>query len=530
MKLLKKLLALVFQQKSIQGFTPAAFLIGGLSFVSSLLGLFRDRILASSFGASETLDIYYASFRLPDLIFNILIFGALSSSFVPIFSEYVAKGKKDANRVANSILNIMLIGIIVLSVLCIATAPVILRFIVPGFSGDKLQNTIELTRIMFLSPIILSISGVLSGILTTFKKFFVYSLAPVMYNVGIIAGIYIFVPVFGLHGLAWAVVFGALLHMAIQLPGACFCGFRPALMYPLEAGIFKKITGLMIPRSLSLIVNQINLLLVTIIGSTLAAGSLAIFNLANNLAQIPLTIFGAPFAVAAFPDLAFAFNEKNRDKFVRIFSLAFTRIAFFVIPTTVAILVLRAQLVRLALGAGKFDWEATTLTLEVLGFLSLSLFFQSTIPLVSRSFFALHDTKTPFFAGLMSSLVNIVLAFYLGKSMGVVGVALAFSISQVINLGLMLVILYVRLGRLDDNAIVSSIVKISLASLAAGVILQYIKYLVGTGLGTDTFVKVFTQTTLSFVGGFTAFISISWYLGIREVAVAKELFSKIFRR
>ena len=520
----------IFKQKPIQKFTLAAFMIGGLSVVSSFLGLLRDRILASSFGASDTLDIYYAAFRLPDLVFNILIFGALSSSFVPIFSEYVANKKKEANEVANSILNLMLFFIISISVVGIIAAPYLLKIIVPGFSPEKLSITVGLTRIMFLSPIILSISGILSGILTTFKKFFMYSLAPVMYNAGIISGIYLFTPRWGIYGLALAVVFGALLHMLIQLPAAYACGFRLAFISRPQTRILKRISKLMLPRSLSLVVSQINLLLVTIIGSTLNSGSLAIFNLANNLSGIPLTIFGAPFAVAVFPDLAFAYNQKNYKDFARIFSLALTRIAFFVIPLTVAILVLRAQLVRLALGAGKFDWEATTTTLQVLGYLSLSLFFQSIIPLVSRAFFALHDTKTPFFSGLIASVINIGLAYYLGRTMGISGVALAFSVSQIITLVLMLVLLHVRLGALNDNLIISSITKISISTVAAGAVLQYIKYLVGTEFGTDTFLKVLAQTSLSFTGGAIIYICVAWYLGVREVSIARRMIKRILER
>lgn len=527
---IKHLLKGFFKQKPVHKFTLAAFMIGGLSVISSFLGLLRDRILASSFGASDTLDMYYAAFRLPDLIFNILIFGALSSSFVPIFSEYITKKKEEANRVSNSILNLVLFLIISISVVGVIIAPYVLKIIVPGFSSEKLETTVDLTRIMFLSPIILSISGIFSGILTTFKKFLMYSLAPVMYNVGIISGIYLFTPHWGIRGLALAVVFGATLHMLIQLPAAYASGFRFTFIQRPEKKIVKKIIKLMLPRSLSLVISQINLLLVTIIGSTLSSGSLAIFNLANNLSGIPLTIFGAPFAVAVFPDLAFAYNQKNFKDFARIFSLALTRIAFFVVPLTIVILVLRAQLVRLALGAGKFDWEATTTTLQVLGFLSISLFFQSIIPLVSRAFFALHDTKTPFFSGLIASAVNIVLAYYFGRTMGIAGVALAFSISQIITLVLMLVLLHVRLGSLNDNLIISSILKIALASVAAGAVLQYIKYLVGTELGTDTFLKVLAQTALSVLGGAIVYIGAAWYLGVREVSIARRMLKRTIER
>ncbi len=521
----------IFRFGPIKNFTPAAFLIGGLSLVSSILGMLRDRILAAHFGAGEALDIYYAAFRLPDLVFNILIFGALSSAFIPIFSQCLTKNKKKAFEIAGSVLNLILVLIFFISLFCVIFAPQLVKIIVPGFTGEKLKTTVEMTRIMFLSPILLSISGVFSGILTTFKRFLIYALAPIMYNVGIIGGFYLFVPQLGIYGLAWAVILGAFCHMLIQLPGAFSSGFRFNLSFNLKEESIRKIGKLMFPRSLSLLVNQFNILAVTIIASILMSGSLAIFNLANNLAGIPLTIFGAPFAVAAFPVLAFSFNRKRMKKFVQVFSTAFIRISFFVIPATVLILVLRAQLVRLVLGAGMFDWEDTVLTFQVLGFLALSLFFQSLSPLVSRAFFAIHNTWIPFISGVVSAIVNITLAFLFGKimGMGIGGVALAFSVAQTLNLLLMLVILHFKLGGFEDQRILSTTAKIVLASIAGGITVQLLKYLVGLNLGTETFSKVFIQTAVSSSGGVLVFLVLAWYLGIKEISAVKDLLGKMLK-
>jgi putative peptidoglycan lipid II flippase len=521
----------IFKLGTIKNFTPAAFLIGGLSLISSILGMVRDRILAAHFGAGEALDIYYAAFRLPDLIFNIFIFGALSSAFVPIFSQCFTKNKEKAFKIAGSVLNLVLLAILAISLFCVIFAPYLVKIIVPGFTGDKLKTTVELTRIMFFSPILLSISGVFSGILTTFKRFLIYALAPIMYNVGIIGGFYFFVPQLGLYGLAWAVVLGAFCHMLIQLPGAIAAGFRFNLNFSLKENAIRKMGKLMVPRSLSLLVNQFNLLAVTIIASILMTGSLAVFNLANNLAGIPLTIFGAPFAVAAFPALAFSFNQGRMKKFVRIFSVAFVRISFFVIPVTVLILVLRAQLVRLVLGSGMFDWEDTVLTFQVLGFLALSLFFQSLIPLVSRAFFALHNTWIPFLAGFLSAVINVSLAFILGKmaGMGIGGVALAFSASQMFNLLFMLIVLHFKLGGFEDQKILAMIAKIVLASLVGGITVQFLKYLVGFNLGTETFLSIFIQTAVSSAGGILVFLILAWYLGIREMYAVKDLLGKMLK-
>jgi putative peptidoglycan lipid II flippase len=518
--------ASIFKSRDDNGFTWAAFLIGGLSFVASFLGLLRDRILASNFGAGEVLDSYYAAFRLPDLCFNILIFGALSSAFVPVFSGYLEKNKKEAFIFANVLLVSIFLLMSLVSVLGIYFAPVLLRLIVPGFSEETLKTTIDLTRIMFLSPLILSVSGIFSGILTTFRNFWAYSLAPIFYNVGIILGIYFFVPYWGVRGLAFAVVLGALLHLLVQVPSSFAAGFRFRLRFgPAEKEGLGKVIRLMIPRSLSLLVGQFNLLFITIVASALSAGSLSVFNLANNLAGIPLTIFGAPFAVAVFPSLARCYHRKDFSLFAKIFDQALIRVSFLVIPTSVFILIFRAQLVRLALGSGQFDWWNTRQTSQVLGFLALSLFFQSLIPLVSRAFFAIHNTSIPFLAGLLATLVNAFLAFFLSHRLGIGGVALAFSISQVLYFLILLIVLYIKVGGLEDNKIISAFVKISLASLLGGVVAQVLKHLIGEVMGTETFLKILIQFGIGFLGGAMVFVFSGWFLGLREL---DDLKSKVY--
>src|SRR3989339_1167857 len=194
----------------VKSITSAAMIIGGLSLVSRLLGIFRDRILASEFGAGDILDTYYAAFRLPDLVFNLLVLGAISAGLIPVFTTLVSKRKKDeAWLLISGILNILISGLIVISVIIIIFAPWIMKVITPGFSLDKMQLVISLTRIMFLSPIFLGISAIFGSILQSYKRFFVYSLAPIFYNLGIIVGVIYFIDIWGIYGLAWGVVLGS---------------------------------------------------------------------------------------------------------------------------------------------------------------------------------------------------------------------------------------------------------------------------------------------------------------------------------
>src|SRR3989338_3687670 len=202
------------QSKTI---ASAAMIVGAASLVSRLLGVLRDRVLAGEFGAGPELDMYYSAFRLPDLIFNLIVLGALSAGFIPVFTDYL-KHRDKAWELANIVLNLLLIIVVLVSGLLIFLTPWLMEIIVPGFKDQQLATTIALTRIMFLSPILLAISGIWGGILQSFKQFFIYSLAPIMYNIGIIIGALYFTTFWGLFGLVWGVVLGAFLHLLIQLP------------------------------------------------------------------------------------------------------------------------------------------------------------------------------------------------------------------------------------------------------------------------------------------------------------------------
>jgi putative peptidoglycan lipid II flippase len=538
----------------------STIIISSLSFFSSILGMFRNRILASKFGADDTLDIFNASFQLPDFIFNVFILGTLGSFFVPLFSKKLVKNKKRAYEFASSILNLTLIFIISASILAIIFAPFILGLIFPGYkdnpeSPEKFEKLVLMSRIMFLSPIILSISNVFSGILTTLKKFYIYSMAPIMYNVGIIVGIYTLAPKFQILGLIFAVVLGAFLHLLVQLPLVIKNGFRFKLVLKIKKEVFHQLKRLVIPRSLSLIINQFNFILIAKFSSLLGSGAFTVYKFAKDVAEIPLTIFGAPFAIAVYADLALSYNRDKIKKFIHIFSTTFNKIAYFVIPTTVVLLTLRAQIIRLLYGTGKFDWEDTKLTFSILGFLALSLLFQCAIPLTNRAFFAIHNTLLPLIAGVISIIINYLLLKILPLYLGISGVALAYSISQIFNLVLLLIILYVKVGHLEDHNMLSNIVKISIGAVFAGVTIQIMKYLsvgmfdwfINSSIDLDlikenvsksmvpvTFSKLLFQTATSIIAGGAVYIFSTWYIGAREaffvVEKVKSVTDRLLRR
>ncbi|MFH1598250.1 MAG: murein biosynthesis integral membrane protein MurJ [Patescibacteria group bacterium] len=512
-KLLNKL------QSTIAG---GAIIIAFFSVISKVLGLYRNRLLASNFGAGDVLDTYFAAFKIPDLVFNILILGALSASFIPVFVQHWSKNHEETWRIANSVLNILLIALIIISIILFVLAPQLTRLIAPGFDEAKQALTASLTQVMLLSVIFFTISNVVAGILNSFRRFFAYSLAPVFYNVGIIFGILVLAPRMGSMGLAWGVVIGALLHLIVQLPTVFKVGFRYWPIIDLKHEGVRKIFKLMLPRTFGLAVNQINQLIIVIIASTLMAGSVAVFNFANDLQSFPISIFGVSLAIAAFPVFSQAFTENNQSKFVSHFSKTFRRVLFLIIPASVMVLLLRAQLVRLILGTGQFDWTDTVLTARTFGYFSISLFAQALIPLLARSFFAKHDTKTPVIISLISMVINIGLAYTFTRFMDIAGLGLAFSIAAIINMVLLLLVLRKRVGYLDDRKIIGSLAKIVLISLAMGGAIQWLKYLIAPVVDMQTFFGVLIQTGGAIIGGGLIYFLLSIFFKSDEIDIVRQ--------
>ncbi|KKP79429.1 MAG: murein biosynthesis integral membrane protein MurJ [Candidatus Moranbacteria bacterium RIFOXYA12_FULL_35_19] len=512
----------------------AAFLITIAGLMSRILGLFRDRLLASTFGAGDTLDIYYAAFRIPDLIYNMLILGALSAAFIPIFTGLISNEKeKEAWKLVNGVMNLAVGLIIICGIIFCIFSPYLMKIITPGFSPEKMEKVVLFTRIMFLSPLFLGISGIFGGILTSYKRFFIYSLAPIFYNLGIIFGIIFFVRFWGPIGLAWGVVLGAFLHLLTQYPSSRQLGFRYSwsIRNHFSNIEVRKVFRLMIPRTLGIAVNQINLFVITIFASFLASGSLAIFSFAQNLQSVPLGIIGVSFAIAVFPTLSALHSKKDKDGFITNFSETFRQILFFIIPLSAFILLLRAQIVRVILGSGQFDWEDTVLTFQCLGIFSLSLFAQCLVPLLARAFYAMHNTKTPFYVALVTETVNILAVILLIGKYKILSLAMAFSLSSLVQMLLLLFLLRLKYENLDDKKIISSVGKIVLATLFSGAVIQASKYLVVKFIDLDTFLGVFSQLSVSAILGALVFLAVSHLTGLEEYfTFKKSITRRIFKK
>ena len=515
---------------SIDNIGWAAVVVGVSSFISRFLGVFRDHILAGQFGAGDELDIYYAAFRVPDLIFNLLVLGALSAGFIPIFVSLLDDSNKpasnrDAWRFANLVVSSLVVILLILSVIGIVLAPQLLRLLTPGFSADKLAATVQLSRLMFLSPLLLGISGVVGGILQSFKNFFAYSLAPIFYNLGIIAGALFLVPRFGLLGLAWGVVIGAALHLLVQLPTLWHLGFRFQPLLDWRDAALRQIGRIMIPRTMGLAISQLNLVVMTILASALASGSLAIFNLANNLQSFPVGIFGLSFAIAAFPTISALVGQP--DKLKASLTVTIRQTLFLVIPATIIILALRAQIIRVILGSGRFDWQDTILTMRTLSYFGISIFAQSLTAILVRVFYAYKDSATPFWISLVAAAINISLAWPWSRQFGVAGLALAFSVSNIVNFILLWLALRHKGNILDNLAIGVGSLKMALAAAIAWPAIFTAKRLIAPLVDMDTFWGITGQLIGAAIVGLVVYLLICLLLRCPE---AKQLWQIASRR
>lgn len=501
----------------------AAVIVGVFSFVSRIMGLLRDRILAGTFGAGYTLDVYYAAFKIPDFVFNLIVVGALSASFIPIFTKHFANSeeKKEAWKFTNNTLHLIGFGMLFIAILILIFSNTVAGLIAPGFSEEKRAAVALFMRIMIFAQVFLSISLIYGSVLQSLRKFFLYSLAPIFYNLGIILGAVLFVKWMGPIGLAVGVVFGGMLHFLSQWIGLRGTGYRYRFSFDWKDSDTRKMIKLTGPRMIGIGMNQILFLILTILASTLGTGSVTIFQFAYNIEFFPVGIFGVSYAIAAFPSFSEHLANMRLKDFHEVFGSTVRQIFFFLIPMTVIFLLLRAQIVRLVVGAGAFDWNATIATADTLAFFALVFIPQSLVYVLARAFFALHDTVTPLAAGFTAALLGMISGFLFTKTFGVVGLAIAFAIAECTNAALLWILLRQKIGSLNESVLLTSIFKMVSAGMAAGFVIQLIKLFLSLFIHLNSFFAVFVQTTIS------AFLGILVYAIILYFVKSEELMSFI---
>lgn len=507
------------------GLHKAALILALSAAGSSLLGLFRDRLLAGTFGASKSLDIYYASFRLPDLLYNVAALSIVSITvLIPFFLERLSDSKEKAYFFFNQIFTFFLFAMIVLGALFFFLVPLLKNFIAPGFSPEDQNQLVLLTRIMLLSPILLGLSNLLSCVIQSFRRFFIYALSPLFYNLGIIAGIVFFYPVWGLKGIVWGVVLGAFLHVFIQIPGLLRLGFFPAFDFKINFSEIRKVVQFSLPRSLGLGLYQITLIFITAMASFLAVGSIAVFNLAMNLQSVLLTVVGVSYSVAAFPILARLFVNNQKEQFLEQTFSAARQIIFWSLPISILLIILRAQIVRVILGTGAFGWTDTRLVAAALALFSISITAQALNILFVRAFYAAGKTIRPLLVNIFSFLFIVVSSFLFVKiletnilmkyfferilrvddipGIAVLALPLAFSLGTIFNTFLLITFFKKDLGW--RKVITKVFNQVFSASILIGVVSYFSLQVLDNIFDIHTFIGIFMQGFVSGILGIAA--------------------------
>lgn len=403
-----------FFESTVSGLHEAAYLLALFALLSQLLGLVRDRLLAHIFGAGVTLDVYYAAFRIPDFLFVSVASVVSLFVLIPFLTGKLRESVESARRFLSGVTTAFFFCIVVVSIVLYIGMPWLAPRLFPGLADPGLvEQLVMFNRILLLSPILLGLSNILASVTQVFRKFLVYALSPVVYNVGIILGIVVLYPLFGPAGLVWGVVLGAFLHMAIQIPSVVREGLLPRLLRVVDVREVLRVVWVSLPRTAALALNQVTVFALVALASLLPRGSISIFNFALNLQGAPLAIIGVSYSVAAFPTLARLFQDGNQNAFLNQMTTAIRHVLFWSFPATVLIIVLRAQIVRVVLGSGAFDWDATRLTAAALALFVVSLAAHGLMLLFVRGYYASGRTRRPLAVNALTSGI-IILAAYVG--------------------------------------------------------------------------------------------------------------------
>lgn len=402
-----------FVYKEVRGLHQAAYILAFFAFGSQILAIVRDRLLAHNFGAGIELDLYYAAFRIPDLLF--VLFASVLSVYVLL--PFVNKASQtDCSKAGAAILSQMFTLFLGTYVLIAASimlaAPTLTAYLFPGFS-EQSAELVLLMRILLLQPLLLGISSLFGVVTQMNHRFVLFAISPLLYNLGIILGISLLYPVFGLKGLAAGVVIGAFGHLIVQVPFVRQSNFSFSFVKHFDWKLVGKVLAVSIPRALTLSVSQMVLLVLIGMASFMAVGSVSTFQFAFNLQSVPLAIIGMSYSVAAFPTLSYLYAKKDQVGFNLQLLTALRHIIFWSIPIIALVVVLRAQIVRVLLGSGAFDWSDTRLTAALLAIFVFSLLAQAVLLLLIRAFYAGGKTLIPLVIALCSGGVSILLAFVL---------------------------------------------------------------------------------------------------------------------
>jgi putative peptidoglycan lipid II flippase len=516
------------QQTSI---LSAAMVITVASIISAFSGLLVKRHLISSFfqteASQQALEAFWFAFQIPDMMFQLIILGALSAAFIPIFTSQKKKGVEKAFMMSSIMMNALLATFLVVTVLVFIFAePLTLLRTGDQFTPYQIDIVITLTRIMLVAQFFFAISNFLTGILQSFQRFVLPAIAPILYNLGILAGVYLFADDFGIYSAGMGVVMGAFAHMMIQVPLVLKLGFKYQFSFQLDYPGIKEFFKLMPPRALAIGANEGRKLILGFFASSLGNLSFLMMQLALTLMAIPIRFFGVSISQASLPFLSEESNPKDRKRFIALILQSLHQIAFLVFPATVLLLILRLPVVRLVFGTVDFPWETTRTTSQLVGIIAISIPTQALVHLLIRAFYALKDTKTPLLVAagdvVLYVVLSAILVFYSG--LGVIGIAIATTVTALVEFTLFFFLLNRKVSGLFQKSFWVPQLKMLTASFFMAVFL-YLPFRIFDELIFDTTRTIeligLTVTTGSI--GMLVYIYFAALLDIKELKMVTNL-------
>ncbi|MBI4089058.1 hypothetical protein HY415_03100 [Candidatus Kaiserbacteria bacterium] len=529
----------------ILGLHQAAYLLAALTLASQILALLRDRTFANVFGAGQVLDLYYAAFRVPDIVFALV--ASLVSAYVLI--PRITGMDREAIRRLLSESATLLFG--VGGVICLALAvfmPQFLAFLYPSFVSSPYQTEfILLARILLLQPILLGLSGVLGSVTQVHRRFVLFSLSPILYNLGIIAGTAYLYPLWGLPGIGAGVIVGALAYLAVNIPVVIEAGVFPLFRFP-RLALMLPVVRDSIPRTLALGMGSVTALVLTALASRVGTGAVSVFTFASNLEAVPLALIGSSYAVAAFPALSQTSTAEKRDEFTRILSASARHVILWSVVSIGLLVVLRAHIVRVVLGTGAFDWDATRLTAALLALLAVGLVAQGLVLLFSRALYAVRQSWRPLAYQCAGGLLTIVLALTflaMPDAKWPASLAMLLKVGDVPGTAILLVALAATFGQM----FLASLSLVALRSVSPGLAATLTRPLIDGAIAAlaggaaayatlafeggiaplTTLMAVFTQGLVAGIVGLSAAALALYFVENEEFRIVKNALEKLIR-
>lgn len=523
------------QQNSI---LSAATIITVFNIISALSGIIRNRVFISVFydtavASKDALDALYVAFQIPDMIFQLVVFGAMSAAFVPVFIQYKREDEQAAFKLTSVLMTILLGIFALISVVIYIFAEPITRLRTGHqFTPEQIVIVVQLTRVMLLGQFFLAVSSFLGSMLNAYQRFIAPALAPVLYNLGIIATVYLFAPQLGIYSAGVGVVVGAFIHMLVQIPLASRLGFKYRPSLDIKHSGVMSILKLTPPRIMAVSVSEVRDLLLGFFATSIGNSSMLIMQLTLNIMTAPIRFFGVPISQAALPFLSEEVAKNDQQKFRELIVQSLHQIAFFILPASVLVLILRVPIVRLLFGTANLPWGTTVLTGKAVAIIAVSIAAQGLVQLLIRAFYALKDTRTPLFVAIADIALYMVLSainvFWLHG--GVLGLAMATSITALFELGLILYFLDRRIHCFSTKAFLLPQVKMLAASFFMAVFLYLpFRILDEVIFETSRTIELIALTMVTSTIGMLVYFYFSALFEVKELQFFTQLFTKFGR-